>query len=358
MKVLVLTVVHDPEDARVRYRQIPALVAAGHEVTLAASFTEHGRELPQDIHAIDIARAHGRHRFSAILRARRLLRAEARNFDVVLMHDPELLLAAVGLREGRFVWDVHEDTVATLRLKSWLPKPLRPPVAAFARLFERFAERRMHLLLAEESYRERFRRAHPVVPNSVVPPERVPTEADRRVVYVGKVSAARGASEMVELGRRLAPEIEVHVYGSAEPDCIELLRSGHAEGAIVWHGFVPNDEALSRLEGALAGLSLLHDEPNYAHSVPTKMLEYLAHGVPVVTTPNPVSVSIVEQGDCGIVVPFEEVEAAEKAVRALDADRAERDRLASNGRALVLERFDWREDAKRFVAALEGFARV
>src|SRR5690554_5033588 len=118
MRVLVLTVVHDPEDARVRYRQIRALVAAGQQVTRAASFTDHGRELPEDIRAIDIARAHGRHRLSAILRARRLLRARASQFDVVLMHDPELLLAALGLPAEHLVWDVHEDTVATLRLKA------------------------------------------------------------------------------------------------------------------------------------------------------------------------------------------------------------------------------------------------
>ncbi|NLF05518.1 MAG: glycosyltransferase family 4 protein, partial [Actinomycetales bacterium] len=242
MRVLVLTVVHDPEDARVRYRQIPALVAAGHEVTLAASFTEHGREMPEDIRAIDIARASGRHRLPAILRARRLLRSRAKDFDVVLMHDPELLLAAFGLHSGRFVWDVHEDTVATLRLKAWLPRFLRPPVAALARVLERSAERKMHLLLAEESYVDRFARKHPVIPNSVVPPEHVSETVDHRVVYIGRVSKARGAREMIELGRRLAPSIEVHVYGGAEPDCIEMLRTAHSERAVVWHGFVPNDE--------------------------------------------------------------------------------------------------------------------
>ena len=357
MRVLVLTVVHDPEDARVRYRQIPALVAAGHEVTLAASFTEHGRELPEGIDSIDIPRAHGRHRLSAILRARRLLRARAHDFDVVLMHDPELLLAALGLPVEHLVWDVHEDTVATLRLKAWLPRPLRPPVAAVARWAERFAERRMHLLLAEDSYVDRFAHEHPVIPNSVVPPEQVLESADHRVVYIGRVSKARGAREMIELGRRLAPDIELHVYGGAEPDCIEMLRAAHTQRAIVWHGFVPNDEALARLDGALAGLSLLHDQPNYAHSVPTKMLEYLAHGVPVVSTPNPVSRRLVEEGDCGVLVPFGDVAAAERAVRALHADHDERHRLAKNGREMVLDRFDWRVDAARFVEALEGFAR-
>ncbi|SNR87651.1 hypothetical protein SAMN06265360_12647, partial [Haloechinothrix alba] len=33
MRVLVVTVVHNPRDARIRYRQIRALLEAGHEVT-------------------------------------------------------------------------------------------------------------------------------------------------------------------------------------------------------------------------------------------------------------------------------------------------------------------------------------
>ena len=42
MHVLVMTVVHNPEDARILHRQIRALVDAGHEVTYAASYTAHG----------------------------------------------------------------------------------------------------------------------------------------------------------------------------------------------------------------------------------------------------------------------------------------------------------------------------
>ena len=56
------------------------------------------------------------------------------------------------------------------------------------------------------------------------------------------------------------------------------------------------------LPGALAGLSLLQDLPNYRHSRPTKIVEYMAHGVPVVTTPLPVAVELVESAGAGVVV--------------------------------------------------------
>ena len=44
-----------------------------------------------------------------------MIRKQARDHDVILLHDPELLAAVAGLRRRRgpvVVWDVHEDTAA------------------------------------------------------------------------------------------------------------------------------------------------------------------------------------------------------------------------------------------------------
>ena len=68
------------------------------------------------------------------------------------------------------------------------------------------------------------------------------------------------------------------------------------------------------LDGALAGLSLLHDEPNFRHSMPTKVVEYMARGVPVVTTPLPAAAELARGHECGFVVPFGDPVAAAAAV--------------------------------------------
>ena len=124
------------------------------------------------------------------------------------------------------------------------------------------------------------------------------------------------------------------------------------------HGFVPNGHALAALPGAAAGLSLLQDHPNYRHSMPTKVLEYLAHGVPVVSTPLPAVVSLMEGRDWGLIVPFDDDSAVLDAVKALLGDAELRHRLAANGRRLVSESFDWATDASRFVERIEHAANV
>ncbi|WP_053207177.1 glycosyltransferase [Jiangella muralis] len=358
MRVLVLTVVHDPEDARIRHRQIVALREAGHEVTLAAPFSDTGRPIPSDLSVIDIPRSHGRHRLTAMRTARRLLKRRGREFDIVLMHDPELVLASIGLNIPGLVWDVHEDTAAALRMKAWLPRAGRPAGAALIRAIERHAERRMPLLLAEESYAGRFRKQHTVVRNSVAIPDDVSAPVDDRVIYLGRLTAARGGLDLVELGRRLAPELQVHLVGPADADCQAAIEAAQAEGAVTWHGFVPNDEALTILPGALAGLSLLHEQPNYAHSRPTKIVEYMAHGLPVISTPNPASAELIMRHRCGTIVPFGDVDAAEAAVRALRADPAERARMAEAGRAAVIAHYSWDADADLFVHSLEKLAHA
>jgi glycosyltransferase involved in cell wall biosynthesis len=52
-------------------------------------------------------------------------------------------------------------------------------------------------------------------------------------------------------------------------------------------GFMPHPAAMEAVAEAAVGLCPLEDQPNYRHSLPTKVLEYLALGVPVVASDLP-----------------------------------------------------------------------
>lgn len=360
MHALIVTVVHVPLDARIYHRQLAALRTAGWTVTYAAPWTACGTDpadLPDGLEAVDLPRAAGRQRAPAVRAARGVLMRQAPTADIVVLHDPELLLATVGLAGlPPVVWDVHEDVAASLGDRPWLPAAARPAARVLARLAERWAEQRLHLLLAEPSYVHRFRRPHPVIRNVPHVPDRVPPPGDDRVVYLGRVSAGRGGHELLALARRLAPAVRVEVIGPADPDIRPVLERAAAEGVLRWDGFVPNDRALQRVEGALAGLSLLHDLPNYRASMPTKVLEYLARGVPAVTTPLPAARDVVERNEAGTVVPFADVDAAVEAVERLRADPDGRAAMARRGRDAVRRGHDWAVEGRAFVAQLERWA--
>jgi glycosyltransferase involved in cell wall biosynthesis len=357
MRVVVATIVHDPQDVRILHHEIAALRQAGHSVTYIAPWSATGASAPSgDVEWVDVPRAVGRRRLRAQLAARKTLRRLAPSADVIIIHDPELLLVLPRKRKGLVrVWDVHEDTAAALVAKSWLPAVIRRPTAWGVRRLERLAERRVRLILAEETYASRFRKPHPVVRNLPVVPDREPAlPGDTRVVYVGSITLERGAAEMVAMGRSLREDgVTVELIGAARDAATRtLLEGADARGDVVWRGPLPNDEALARLDGALAGLSLLHDLPNYRHSLPTKVVEYMAHGVPVITTPLPIAQAMVDEAGAGIVVPFQDATAAADAVRALRKDPELRERLARAGVTAARAGLDWKNEVPILLAAL------
>lgn len=358
--VLVVTVAHPPEDARIRHREIAALTEHGDHVAYAAPFGAFGTRRIPGLRCLDLMRSAGapHRRLPALVTAAWVMWREAAWHDIVIIHDPELLPALELLRLRRpkpvLVWDVHEDVPAQMYMVR-LPRLFQRLGARVLTGVERVAEQHFKLLLAEFAYRARFRKEHPVVPNSVrVPVGSVtPAEQRPRVVYLGALTMARGAREVVAMAERL-PDVTFEVLGNAKPD-VEVLMEGAAERLpnLDYRGFVPNTEALTRLPGALAGLSLLHEHANYAHSQPTKIMEYMAAGVPTITTPNAASRMMVEESDAGFVVGFGDVDGAVAAIERLDADRAERERLGANAHAVALAKHNWNVDGPRFAETLQ-----
>jgi glycosyltransferase involved in cell wall biosynthesis len=372
---LIVTVVHNPQDSRIRHRQIAALLAAHWNVTYVAPFRAFGMSVPParsarsarpgsgGLTCVDIRSSSGRRRLLAWRDARRVVRRLASQHDVVLVHDPELVIAVAGLRLPNLIWDVHEDPAAALLVKKWMPRPLRRPAGAAWRMAERLIERRHDLLLAEHAYQQRFRRSHPVVTNSVTVPLTTKPAGDDRVSYLGSVSMSRGCDTMIEvaqqLRRRTGGAVGVEVIGeAADQETRRALERASTEGDLIWHGFLPSDKALARITGSMAGLCLLRDLPNFRESLPTKIVEYGALGVPVVTTPLPLAAQFVRRYSVGIEVPWDQAEAVVDALLKLRSDAQLRAELGANGRAAVMREHNWRHLSNDFVDIMNKFAEA
>ncbi len=349
MHVLVATVVHyPPTDARVWFREIQALLDAGHTVTYIAPRS--GELLAAEgLTHIEVPRASGRHRIGAHRAVGKLLREHSARADVTMVHNPELLVHARSI-EGPKVWDVHEDLVAQIGDKRWIPKILVAPTRLAAQRLVRFGQQRFTCFIAEDGYRPMFPGAL-LVPNTVMVPDAVGPVGCDRVVYLGRVSQGRGAATLAEVVGQVPEDLTVDIIGPLDDGVRDIFVDAPN---LKLRGFVPNDEALGLVGGAFAGLSLLREEPNYRHSLPTKILEYMAHGIPVITTPLPYARQIVETHDCGIVVPYDDADAVVAAIDRLRADSSLRQRLANNGRQAAITNYNWAVDGQTMIAALEA----
>ena len=357
MKVLVVTVVHNPTDARIFRREIEAMLAHGIEVTAIAPWKT---ETPGDprVHRIAVPRAVGRQRFAALRAARARMREAAHTHDIVLIHDPELLLvtpwADLKRAKTRVVWDVHEDLAAAILTKAYIPAPVRKPLATIVRVLEKVAERRCVLLLAEKGYQARFSKQHHLVLNLPPVPEALPSaERKRQAIYVGSITEHRGLSLMIELAARLAPHgISVKIIGEthSERDAQALREAVNLE----WNGALPNALAMAEVEQSMVGLSLLADIPNYRHSMPTKILEYMASGAVVVSTPLPLAVEVL--GEDGVLLKSfgtDSLDQATQAIVDLVNNESARQALTRDAFERVSRDYNWHRAGADFVQFLE-----
>jgi glycosyltransferase involved in cell wall biosynthesis len=291
-----MTTVHWPDDTRIRERLIRSLT---HDFAVSYAAKAPG---PTDLSGIDYRPLRGG-RIRRNLGAIRL--ALGPRWDLLVVHDPELIpcaLLARALRRCPVVFDVHEDFPAAVYSRTWVPGPLRGGIGRMTGWLLRVAERYLTLTLAEPGYQRLFRGSHPTFPNfpdtSRYPEPR--TAPGNEVVYLGDVTIDRGVDIAAEACAAVGAPLRL--IGRVTPELGERLQS--IEGAdLIIDGLLPNETALEIVAGASVGLAPLRDLPNYRHSQPTKVLEYLAVGLPVVASDLPGTRTLVEGLDAVVLVP-------------------------------------------------------
>ncbi len=364
MRVIAVSSSHRGDDARIVHRQARSLLAAGHQVTLIAPDPGDARASdPKGLVRQIVPRATGRRRIGAWRAARRAVGEMSSDADVIVVHDLELVPVVTMLMrtDAVVVWDVHEDYRAMAREAVWIPALVRLIAMGVVAIVEWWATKTCRLTLAERGYSTRFPGA-PVVPNTTwVGDEPATVAPGAPVVYVGRVSHDRGATEMIALGDELRERggPTVVVIGPADEECDTMMRDAHRRGAIDWRGPLPNPEAMDVVRGALVGLSLLRDTPNYRVSRPTKILEYLAAGVPTISTPLPQATEVIDKSGSGtIMLAWEGDQLVDEVATAVMAYASSPDRRQAesvSGWTYVRDHESWNIDGPRFVATLEGF---
>jgi glycosyltransferase involved in cell wall biosynthesis len=84
---------------------------------------------------------------------------------------------------------------------------------------------------------------------------------------------------------------------------------------------------------------------NNAYSLPNKLFQYMAAGLPVLASALPQLTEIVEGSDAGVTVDTRDVPALAAALHSLLADRDRLREMGGNARRAVQERYSWERSA-------------
>ena len=112
-------------------------------------------------------------------------------------------------------------------------------------------------------------------------------------------------------------------------------------------GFLNRDEVSKVYSQSKAGLVTLRPIVNYLDALPVKMFEYMAAGLPVISSDIKLWKEIIDDAECGICVnPLEPKEIAE-AIDYIVTHPEEAEQMGKNGKKAVLEKYNWDVEKKK-----------
>ena len=280
-------------------------------------------------------------------------------WQLVHFHDPELMpaMALLGLlRPATYtLCDIHEDLVLQVVSKGYLPVWARLPAARMTgwmhrlarELFSGFAPATEAIAQAWPAGQTRVLHNYPKAifaqgPGPALPPD------PGRVLYVGGLSRTRGiliALEAMRAARQRIP-LRLELVGWVmEPEVGQAIQAAVAEGWCLHIPWLAPAELARHAAGAGIGLVTLLPLPNYLESLPTKLFEYMAMGIPVLASDFPLWRQLVEASGAGRVTRPEAAAVAQALIE-MSLDPLLLSRCAEAGRRIYRERYRWEVESR------------
>ena len=181
--------------------------------------------------------------------------------------------------------------------------------------------------------------------------------ADRIVLYQGMMNAGRGLPELIMSARRFPDDVRLVLlgHGTLESSLRRAVDDAGLETRVFMPGLVPQAELHEWTASADLGVLILQPfNLSKRLALANKIFEYMAAGIPILTTDLPENRRIIDQCECGwLVADAKPTVVAEQVSRILE-DPQEMRRRGANGRRWFEARYNWENESKRLLARLEG----
>ena len=329
MNICHLTSLHNRYDTRIFRKQCKTLVQAGHQVTLLVNdgLPPEEKDGIKIIATRNVKRTIPRKIVIPILFLKKLL---GNKFDIIHFHDPELIPLGLLLKiifRKIVIYDVHENYL------SYSNKGL---YSKYLVKSNQLAARTLNLIFAEESYKYNYSKIKNSIDVLNYPDldffkkyiiEDV-TKNKNNIFYIGGVNQFRGIIETINVLisiKKSVPELQFyfHIFGGASPGFFEYLKNEDyylISKNIKFYGPADLEDAFKIAKECRFGISITLPTKNYLNSLSTKILEYMAIGLPQLYSDFEVYNEI-KSLDTGIPVnPIDEKEIEGKLLKLLTDD--------------------------------------
>jgi len=369
LKACIFSSVHSALDNRVFYREAQSLHKSGYDVTLIAIHdTTELRHGVQIIGLPQVPRWQRPRLWWTILRTARAERA-----DIYHFHDPELLLVAPFLRllTGKpTIYVIHEVYADFIKVKDYMPGWIRYPIAWVFRWLEPVLARlQSGLIFSDHAIAESFENVRlPKVTLFNYPamffiedanattkdlPPRAPI-----VLHLGGHERNRGTRLMIAAFQQVLEEMSearLVLVGHFMPPGLQQEVQQDVDQRGISHavnivGRVPFDQIGTYLQQAAVGWVPWQPYAKNDKNVPTKLLEYMAYGIPIVSSDLASTRPYVHDGENGYRVAATDPSAHAQAILKILRQPALGQDMGKKGQSLARTQFNWDEMEKKLAA--------
>ncbi len=168
------------------------------------------------------------------------------------------------------------------------------------------------------------------------------------IYYQGALNIGRGLKEVIR-ALLLLPNYRMTIAGSGdkEEELHALVRAMNLEDRVVFTGRLPFERLAAEAAKAHVGLCLLENMGlNYYHSLPNRLFDYPALGLPIIASAFPDMAEIVNQYDTGLLVNGLEPEEIAQSIRHACEDVDLRERWKKSLKTAV-EDLNWENECSR-----------
>lgn len=174
--------------------------------------------------------------------------------------------------------------------------------------------------------------------------------------YIGTMGMAHGLETVLEVAQSLqtsAPEIVLLLVGEGgnREELVRLARERQLTN-VIFTGQQPREKIPAIISCADVCLALLKNQEVFKTVIPTKMLEFMSCGRPVVLGVGGQAEKILHEADAGISVEAENTAAIAEAIRTMCGSHELRERFGRNGRAYILAKMSREQTARQYLDVL------
>jgi glycosyltransferase involved in cell wall biosynthesis len=346
-----ITTIHHRYDTRIFLKECRSLAKEYKTILIVADGA--GDEYKDGVQIIDIGLRAGSFIKRFFLTSFRIYkRAKGLNCRVYHFHDPEFLFWGYRLlsKNRKIIYDAHEDLPRQILRKDYIPGYFRPALSKLSELaLGYFAKRFSAVIAATPAIKARYHKSARVcndICNYAIASEfRNNTgydKRDNRICYLGGITEARGIRELMQSIESLEPEVRLEIAGKFENAVFrEEIMAMKSWDRVVFHGFVGRNEISEILGRSRIGMLVLHPEHGYFESLPVKLFEYMAAGIPVIASEFPLWKEIIEENNCGICVDPLNTTKISQSISYLINNNDIAEGMGKSGYNAVIKKYSW-----------------